>query len=397
MTLDEEANVAKVSSKAKARSRGKAPARSAKAPAKPVKAKAPARKTPTPRAARAPVRGGAGAVRARSAGVKVRMLTPKDLDAVVAIDAPIMGRSRRAYHERRLRAARQQPELHVQLAADGPKGLAGYVLARKLRGEFGRPVPALRLEMIAVGEGAQGGGVGTALMRALEAEARKQGIPEIRTSAAWKRHDMLRFLDHSGFEFGRNVIVDCSVHAGRLIDTGSEAVTAPEPTSWSREIDYSAQKGNDYEALERDSADVRTLAAEDLPDLVRIDRRVTGHDRAAYMKQLVDEALNDSAVRVSLTARVDGIAAGFVAARADFGNFGRTEPVAVLDTIAVDPDYARHGVGHALLSQLFVNLQALRVERVETVVSRDNFPLLGFLYSVGFEQSERLGFVKRIR
>ncbi|MCZ7565459.1 MAG: GNAT family N-acetyltransferase [Burkholderiales bacterium] len=205
---------------------------------------------------------------------------------------------------------------------------------------------------------------------------------------------MLRFLDHAGFELGRYIVVDCPVQTGALAAGGAEAPA--EPARWSREINYGAQQPNDFEALARDTGDVRTLTADELPDLVRIDRRVTGEDRAAFVRQLVDEALNDSAVRVSLTARVDGIVAGFVAARADFGDFGRTEPVAVLDTIAVDPDYAHHGVGHALLSQLFVNLQALRVERVETIVSRDNFALLGFLYSVGFEHSGRLGFVKTL-
>jgi N-acetylglutamate synthase-like GNAT family acetyltransferase len=83
-------------------------------------------------------------------------------------------------------------------------------------------------------------------------------------------------------------------------------------------------------------------------------------------------------------------------ARTDFGDYGRAEPVAVLDTIGVDPDYAHRGVGHALLSQLFVNLAALRVERVETMVTRENFELLGFFYDTGFERSQRLSFDKRV-
>jgi ribosomal protein S18 acetylase RimI-like enzyme len=70
--------------------------------------------------------------------------------------------------------------------------------------------------------------------------------------------------------------------------------------------------------------------------------------------------------------------------------------VAVLDTIGVDPDYAHRGVGHALLSQLFVNLAALRVERVETMVTRENFGLLGFFYDAGFGQSQRLSFDKQV-
>ncbi len=333
---------------------------------------------------------------AASAGIRIRRLAPRDLDAVVAIDAAIMGRSRRSYYERRLRIALQEPELHVQFAADGPQGLLGFVLARRLHGQFGRPAPSFRLEMIAVSSAGQGQGVGTQLMQALEDEARQQGMQEIRTAAAWVRHDMLRFLDRSGFRLGRNLIIDCPVHGGRISDPRTEGVATPERESWSQEIDYGAQNQNDYEALARDYADVRTLQADDLPDIVRIDRRTSGTKREEYVRLLVNEALNDSAVRVSLTARVDGIVAGFVAASTDFGDFGRTEPVAVLDTIGVDPDYAHPGIGHALLSQLLVNLQALRVERVETVVSTHNFELLGFLYDSGFEQGQRLGFVKMI-
>jgi ribosomal protein S18 acetylase RimI-like enzyme len=106
--------------------------------------------------------------------------------------------------------------------------------------------------------------------------------------------------------------------------------------------------------------------------------------------------MKDSAARVSLVARVDGVAAGFVMARTNFGDYGRTEPVAVLDTIGVDPDYSRRGIGHALLSQLFADLAELRVERVETVVASKDFRLLGFFYDAGFKPSQRLVFVKPV-
>jgi len=68
----------------------------------------------------------------------------------------------------------------------------------------------------------------------------------------------------------------------------------------------------------------------------------------------------------------------------------------VIDTLGVDRDYARRGVGRALLSQLFANLGALRVERVETVVPARDLALLGFLYAVGFAPSQRLPFVRRL-
>ncbi len=329
-------------------------------------------------------------------GVKLRRLAAPDLGAVLEIDAQITGRSRRVYFERRLQAALRAPAVNIQFAAEEDGVVEGYVLARKLEGEFGRSRPALRLEVISVRPGEQGHGYGDALLGALEADARKSGIFELRTQTVWKNHSMLGFLDHAGFELGRGQMLDCEIHAGRLRSDDAQRVLAPEDQRASAEIDYGKPENNDFEALVRDRANVRSLERADLDDLVRIDRRVMGRERGAYIGRLVDEALLDSAIRVSLVAHQDQSAAGFVMASVDFGDFGRTEPVAVLDTLGVDPGFSGEGVGSALLSQLFVNLEALRVERVATVVPRDNFALLGFFYRAGFEPSQRLEFVKRL-
>lgn len=327
---------------------------------------------------------------------KLRRLAPADLDAVVAIDAAVTGRTRRFYLERRLKAALAEPELHLQIAAESGGRLCGYMLARKLQGEFGQSEPALRLEAVAVEPSRQGRGIGRALLAMLEDEARKSAISDLRTQSEWAAHSMLGFLDHAGFRLGGYLVLECKVHSGRLGHAEQDKVLAPEHHRDSSEIDYSPSTTNDYEALARDKADVRLLEPDDLPDIVRIDTRITRRNRRAYIERMVREALNDSAVRISLTARVDRIVAGFAAARADYGDFGRPEPTAVLDTIGVDPDYAHGHVGTALLSQLFANLDALRIERVETVVSRENFDLLGFLYQTGFELSQRLAFVKSL-
>ncbi|MEW6690654.1 MAG: GNAT family N-acetyltransferase, partial [Pseudomonadota bacterium] len=78
--------------------------------------------------------------------MEVRALAARDLDAVVAVDAALSGRSRRAYYERRLAAAKRDAALHVQYAALEGGELRGFLLARLLEGEFGRAQPALRLE-----------------------------------------------------------------------------------------------------------------------------------------------------------------------------------------------------------------------------------------------------------
>ena len=90
------------------------------------------------------------AVTASAAQLKVRRLAPRDLDAVVAIDASLAGRSRRFYIERRLQAAQKQPDVHIQFAVDDAGALAGYVLARKLAGEFGRTEPEAVMDTVGV-------------------------------------------------------------------------------------------------------------------------------------------------------------------------------------------------------------------------------------------------------
>lgn len=329
-------------------------------------------------------------------GITLRRLERHDLDAVVQIDASITGRSRRNYFERRLAAALREPSLHLQFGLEQDGSLAGYMLGRRLEGEFGRSDPALRLEVVGVKPGRQGCGLGSKLLGMLEAEAKRLDIGELRTLAGWREHSMLYFLDRTGFQLGGNHVIDCLVQAGRIVSSGEDKVLAPEHHHSSTEIDYSPSPANDFKALARDRIDVRSLAPEDVDGMARIDRTITGRDRGPYFARQLSEVLQDSAIRVSLVAHRNGSVAGYVTAKVDFGDFGRTEPVAVIDTIGVDPGFGGSGIGSALLSQLCVNLEALQVERVETVIAREHVDLLGFFYKAGFAPSERLGFVKHL-
>jgi GNAT superfamily N-acetyltransferase len=295
----------------------------------------------------------------------MRALAPRDLEAVAAIDAALCGRPRRAYFARRLEAAQRDPERHVQLALDHDGALAGFILGRALEGEFGRSEPALRLEALGLEAKARGRGRGAALFEAFEHTARGRGLAEIRTTALWREHELLGFFDHAGYRLAPVHVLDRETSA-------------------------------DFEPLARDAAHIGVFNEADLEGAARVDRRRTGRDRRGYLCRSMREALADSAVRISLAAREDGGVAGFLMARVDYGDFGRAEPTAVIDTVGVDPQRARHGIGRALLSQLFANLAALRVERVETVVSAGDLELLGFFYAAGFRPAERLSFLKAL-
>jgi ribosomal protein S18 acetylase RimI-like enzyme len=322
--------------------------------------------------------------------ITVRHVARDDLDAIAGIDAHAKGASRRAYFERRLAAAAREPAQHLPFAVTDAHAVVGYVFARILEGEFGRGTPALAIEAIGVRQDAQGRGIGRHLLDVLVDDARGLAIPEIRTQAAWNDHALLRWLDNNGFDLAANHVVDCALPTA----TADVAIEEVEPAV--QEIRYGGDDTRRTPRLARDAILVSAMQRAELAQVVRIDNAITGTARAGYIARLLAEALYDSAIRVSLTARIDGVIAGFLTARVDAGDYGRIDPVAVLDTIGVQPDFTHRRVGHALLSQLFVNLGALRVERVETIVAPRDLGLLGVLYAAGFAPSRRLPVVRAV-
>jgi GNAT superfamily N-acetyltransferase len=321
--------------------------------------------------------------------VTVRALARADLNAVVAIDATIERRSRATYIGRRLASALREPTLHLQLAATIDGGVAGYLLARVLGGEFGRSGAQLRLELVGVHREVRDQGVGRQLLEATLAWCRRHGIVAIRTAADWRDSTMLGWFAAMGFALAPDLIVERGVQ--REPEAIDDALTVPGGT----EVDYGASEDNHHERLARGRPEVRTMGAEDLREIVRIDRAITGRDRSEYIAGRLHEAMDDAAVRVSLAARMDG-AIVYLMARADLGDYGRTEPVAVIDTIGVDPAYQGRGVAHALLRQLDAQAQALQIERTETLLQLAEIDLLRFFLDGGFVPAQRLAFVREV-
>lgn len=173
-------------------------------------------------------------------------------------------------------------------------------------------------------------------------------------------------------------------------------MTIPERVGDAHEIDYSVTPGPDYGPLLRDRIPVRSMKESDLPALIAIDRRITGRDRTRYFTRKMQDAMQESDIRVSLVAEVDGRPVGFIMARVDLGEFGRTEPAAVMDTIGVDWDYQDKGIGRALLSQLLMNLSTLRVETLRTEIDWSERDLTAFLDRCGFRPSQRLCFERML-
>ncbi|VAV95052.1 hypothetical protein MNBD_ALPHA02-1528 [hydrothermal vent metagenome] len=312
----------------------------------------------------------------------MRPLTAGDLSQVIDIDENNTGRSRKGFFEKRVAAALKEPKRYVFIAYENDGAVQGYLLARLQKGEFGGESTVAVVDDIGVSSAAQGKGIGRHLMAELKSIVQKKDIHEIRSQADWNDQNILHFFAASGFDLAPRYIYerDAAYMDREVIEEDDEPF----------EVDFSDPSGDDSMALSRDKVPCRSLKENDLAALIKIDGKIMGYDRTSYYERKMKEIMQESGIRVSLVAELDDHVVGFVMARVDFGEFGQTEPSAIIDTLGVDPAYAHKHVGSALLSQLMANLTVLRTDRVRTEVGAKQLALQGFLQNNGFGTAQSL-------
>lgn len=324
-------------------------------------------------------------------GLLFRPLRPDDLDRVSEIESRIAGHPRKGFMEKRFAVAAAAPEGFITCAALDGERLAGYGFARIQEGEFGTRGAVAVLDVIGVDPYARGRGIGKGVIAEIERWMKKKNIGTLRTQVDWANRDMVGFFSAAGFRLAPCQIIER--------DTSPLREEIAEVTTVKRDGKgqvHSGAGGNYYEMLSRDRILVRSLKEEDLAAVVRIDGKLTGLDRSPYYGAKFREMLVESGIRVSLVAEDAGIVTGFVMARVDIGEFGKVEKTAVIDTIGVHPAHAGSGIGHALLSQLLLNLSTLQVESVLVQVATEDFDLRRFLHARGFVPSQRLALAKTV-
>lgn len=315
----------------------------------------------------------------------IRPLTSADLEPVIAIDKANSGSSRRGFFEKRLAAALASPGDYVYVGLEDGGKLIGYAMARLIEGEFGQAHKLARLDAIAVEAGYQHHGAGHRLLDAVKAVLKRKEVVAFECQVDWADRALLGFLGDSGFALAPALVLARSTEE---LTTYSDADLAEDEDG--PETDFSSPEGDAAAALSHDRIPVRSMTAEDLAPMIRIDRKRSGQDRTAYYERKQAEALNEAGVRVSLVAEMDGYPVGFIMARVDFGEFGHTIREAVMDTMAVDPGYEGQGVGRALMNQLVSNLSVLRVETVRTEVAWNDSNLIGYFDAAGFSPAQRM-------
>src|SRR4030042_4801322 len=130
--------------------------------------------------------------------VKIRRLEKGDLEAIVEIDAKILGEKRRDYWEARLSGLDERSS-QASLVAELSGEVIGFILGDSSGWEFGVPDTIGWIETIGIDPVYQKKGLATALAHELMKHLKATGVRTIYTLVTWDDWDLLQFFHAMGF------------------------------------------------------------------------------------------------------------------------------------------------------------------------------------------------------
>ena len=147
--------------------------------------------------------------------IVVRNFRPDDRDAVVAIDARIMGRHRDEFFRLKLHQAFSDTGIAVSLVAELEGIVAGFLLARVYYGEFGLTERVAVMDVLGVHPDFRGRHVGAALIDQLRTNLLGLGINALQTEVGWDNLDLLEFFHRQGFVMAPRLCLDLDLEKTR--------------------------------------------------------------------------------------------------------------------------------------------------------------------------------------
>ena len=149
--------------------------------------------------------------RAASAPFLVRPVRPRDLDAVIALDARVTGLEKRAYWQAiHRRYGRDSTRGRQFLVAISEERVVGFAIGEVRDWEFGSP-PCGWVFAIDVAPGARLAGVGAGLLDAICAGFRTAGVHTVRTMIAPDNRLLLSFFRSQGMMAGRFIPLEMAI------------------------------------------------------------------------------------------------------------------------------------------------------------------------------------------
>ena len=133
--------------------------------------------------------------------ISIRVMRPKDLPAIVAIDKKVLGKERREYWAQKLERSKQQSPI-TPLVAEIDGRVVGFIIGSASWWEYGVPDNIGWVDTIGVDPDYQRKGVARALMEELVTNLKMIDVDTVYTLVNWREGELLRFFDSMGFERG---------------------------------------------------------------------------------------------------------------------------------------------------------------------------------------------------
>ncbi|UCG90335.1 MAG: GNAT family N-acetyltransferase [Candidatus Heimdallarchaeota archaeon] len=133
---------------------------------------------------------------------------------------------------------------------------------------------------------------------------------------------------------------------------------------------------------------VRIIKEQDLERIIEIDNKVLGERRSDYWESKLT-TISKSPLP-SLVAEMEGTVVGFIFGEASGWEYGVPENIGWIDTIGVDPDYQKKGIGRLLINELLNYMKKVGVDTVYTFVNWRDWDLLRFFNAMGFNRGDMI-------
>ncbi|MCF8091445.1 MAG: GNAT family N-acetyltransferase [Desulfotignum sp.] len=150
--------------------------------------------------------------------------------------------------------------------------------------------------------------------------------------------------------------------------------------------------------METKTITTRLMKNEDFDAVVRIDTKVLHRARPDYYQKKFQRLIkSNDCIETSLVAEDEnGTIVGFIMGELIIGDFGICRDDATVDTMGVDPEYQRQGIGKKLMADFMLHLKELEVEKLHTLVDKNDDRLMRFYAASRFSPSETFINMERI-
>jgi len=145
------------------------------------------------------------------------------------------------------------------------------------------------------------------------------------------------------------------------------------------------------ETTTEDDFKIRQLRADDIPVLQVIDRKIT---QRAITWDNVDIYLAGEPL-LSFVAEYRGQVVGFLLGDVKSYEFGLAQS-AWIETIGVDPDYQRHGLGGRLVKAFLDHCRRSGLSSVHSLIKENDEGVRAFYERIGFARGELINMEKTL-